>query len=150
MERWPVAIVVPGPLPLDSMIGGWLSAAVRTRGFLIALLIAGVMMASAGGCGVPEKPDPHARLAVCVAATAERPAGQQIRIEFRRAGTMVAGGSVPVGAVFHAPIPAGADVEVYVDGALLGTSSSSSVAGDAIYLRGDGCPDVPDVDDHIE
>lgn len=132
------------------MIGGWLSAAVRTRGFLIALLIAGVTMAGAGGCGVPEQPDPHARLAVCVAATAARPAGQQIRIEFRQAGVMVASGSVPVGTVFHAPVPAGADVEVYVDGVLLGTSGSAAVAGDAVYLRGDGCPDIPDVDGHVE
>ncbi|BCJ41034.1 hypothetical protein GCM10010168_46670 [Actinoplanes ianthinogenes] len=122
-------------------------AAVRAR--LVPVLVAAALLAAAGGCG-GEAPDPRERLAVCLTPTAERPAGKQVRIEFRTAGKMVAGGSIPVGNVFHAPIPAGADIEVYVDGSLVGDSGSAHVAGEALYLRGEGCPEIPDVDDDVE
>jgi hypothetical protein len=117
---------------------------------VVRILSAVTLLVVTGGCGAAEKPDPRGRLAVCVAPTAERPAGRQVRIEFRRAGAMVAGGSIPVGRVFHARIPVGADIEVYADDGLIGASSSAVIAGEAIYLRGEGCPEIPDVDDGVE
>ncbi|GAA4588655.1 hypothetical protein BJY16_008636 [Actinoplanes octamycinicus] len=120
----------------------------RIRHLVSALLATG-LLAGPAGCGGAE-PDPRGRLAVCLAPTAERPAGKQVRIEFRRAGEPVAGGSLPVGTVFHARIPVGADIDVYVDDDLVADSRAAVVAGKALYLRGEGCPEIPDTDDDVE
>jgi hypothetical protein len=107
----------------------------RVRRLAAVLLAAGVL---AAGCSRPDDTDQERRLAVCVAPTAERKAGDPVKIEFRRAGERVAAGEIPVGAVFAAPVPAGADIEVYADGSLVGSSSRGTA-----YLHGDGCPATP-------
>jgi hypothetical protein len=111
----------------------WRGAAPRgLRRLVAALLAAGVL---AAGCSQPEEAVPEWRLAVCVAPTAERKAGDRVKIEFRQGGTLVASASIQVGGVFSGLVPAGPEVEVYADGSLVGTSSSPDN-----YLRGEGCP----------
>ncbi|HEY5553375.1 MAG TPA: hypothetical protein VIK43_00455, partial [Cellulomonas sp.] len=71
------------------------------------------------GCSSEPGPPPAATVqnfAVCVGPTEARPAGQQVALEFRQGGQLVATGSIPVGAAFMAQVPVGAAIDVYADG----------------------------------
>jgi len=108
---------------------------VRALRLVSVVLAAGVLVA---GCGRSAEPAPERHLAVCVAPSATLKAGHQVKIEFRQGGSTVASASIPVGGVFDAPVPAGADIEVYADGSLVGSSAEGTA-----YLHGEGCPRTP-------
>jgi hypothetical protein len=104
------------------------------------VLLTGVVPAAVAGCGHPVRPAPAQRLAVCVAPGPSHRAGTQVTVEFRQAGTVIAAGTIPVGGVFAAPVPADAAVDAYAGDDLVG---SRPAHGGDVYLNGPGCPDTP-------
>jgi hypothetical protein len=105
------------------------------------LLLTGALLAAVAGCSHPARPAPTQRLAVCVAPSASDPADGRVTIEFRRSGQVIASGSIPVGGVFAAPVPADAAVDAYANDKLVG---SKPAGGGDVYLSGAGCPDTPE------
>ena len=113
----------------------------------VAVFIAGGAAVLAG-CGQPSEPATSQQLAVCVSPTDTLPTGKQVDLEMRQGATVVAAGSVPVGAVYLAEVPIGTDIDVYADGELVGTGGSSigneaDTGGPPVYMRGPGCPASP-------
>lgn len=108
----------------------------RTSSLALIALIAPALLA---GCGHPAGRAPTQRMAVCVAAGPSHPTGR-VTIEFRRAGAVIASGSIPAGGVFAAPVPADAAVDAYADDKLVG---SKPAGGGDVYLSEAGCPDSP-------
>jgi hypothetical protein len=105
----------------------------RPAGFLMAVAV----VALGGGCGDdPPEPAP-AQVAVCVSPSGDRKAGDQVKLEFRQLGALVASGSIPVGGVYAAPVPGDLDTEVFADGTLVGSGTGT------VYLKGPGCPETP-------
>jgi len=111
---------------------------------------AGVLVVVAGCSNEPGSPPTATvqRFAVCVGPTEARPAGQQMALEFRQAGQLVATGSIPVGGTFMAQVPVGTDIDVYADGEWAGGGGAAPgalVEGDRgyVYVSGPGCPSEP-------
>jgi hypothetical protein len=85
----------------------------------VVLATAAALAGSACGDAETER---QRHISVCVPVTSERPSGTAGRVEIRDSSTVLASASIGAGESFTAEVPAGAAVDVYVDGVLLGGS----------------------------
>jgi len=82
------------------------------------------------------------------------PSGDLVEVDFRQGATVVARGTVSVGAAFTVEVPVGA-VQIYVDGVQVGAVNEGVPTdgphdppgpGDLAYIgRCEGCPDSADL-----
>ncbi len=117
------------------------------RGTVLAVLL--LCLPALAGCGSPEEPRVQ-RVAYCLGPSSDHFEGEPIIVEFRQESTVVATGSVNVGAAFSAEVPLGG-IQIYVDGVRVGAVNEgvdmdehyhSPAPGEVTYMRSpEGCPD---------
>jgi hypothetical protein len=120
-------------------------------GTVLAVLL--LCLAALAGCGASGEP-PVQRVAYCQGPMSDHPSGDLVEVQFRQGTTVVARGTVPVGAAVTAEVPVGA-VQIDVDGVQVGAVNEgvptdgphdSPGPGDLTYIaRGEGCPDSADL-----